>query len=132
MKPYQTSGSVTVSRFVKISGTNTIAIAGAGDVPVGISQQGGRAAPIPSVTDSPVVAAATGEFCNVFTPGEECQVVIGTGGCTADDLLKPENGGTAIALAGSGAEAYGARALETRSAGELCRVRVETGYKTTP
>lgn len=131
MKPYQASGTILVARFVKISGTNTIAQAGATDKVCGVSQMGGYQAPIPSVTADPVEAAVTGGFCNVFGLGEECLLVIGTGGCTEGDYLKAESGGTAIPLGNSGKEFIGAQAHETRSAGEYCRVTVMPGVSYT-
>ncbi len=131
MKPYQASGTLLVSRFAKISGTNTIAQAGSGEIPCGITQVGGRTAPIPSVTADPVQAALTGEFCDVFGPGEDCLLIIGAGGCTAGNLLKPGTNGVGVALANSGKEYYGAQALETRSEGEACRVRVLQGVSYT-
>lgn len=131
MRPYRASGTIYVSRFVKVSGTNTIAQAGSGDKVCGVSQQGGMNAPIPSVTDSPVIAATSGYDCNVFGPGEECQVEIGSGGCTAGDYLKAGTNGVAVALGNSGKEFMGAQALETRNSGELCRVRVITGVSYT-
>lgn len=131
-RPYTASGTIIRARFVKVSGVNTVAAAGAGEQITGISQLGSRTAPIPSVTADPPEAAQSGEQVNVLDGVDGFAMLeIGTGGCTAGNLLKAESGGKGIALALSGKEHYGAEALETCSAGELCRVKIKPGVSYT-
>lgn len=123
------SGGIPVSVFVKISGSNTVAKAGSGDDPFGISQGGGYQAPIPTVTDNPVLAAANGISLNVFTDGMQCLLKLGSGGATYGQLLKPDTNGAGVAISGSGAEKYGAIALASGSEGELIPVQVKSSAR---
>lgn len=125
--------TIRVARFVTPDGTNNNSVkeSNSGDLPSGISQLGSREAPLPSVTTDPPNAAIAGEPLNVFPNGTQTVLRIGSGGITAGALLKPDNDGNGVALANSGTEAYGARALEAASEGHLCQVEVLIGYKTT-
>jgi len=130
--PFVASGTIIRARFVKISGVNTVAAAGAGEKIVGISQLGSRTAPIPGVTADPPEAAQSGEHLNVLDATDSFAMLeIGTGGCTAGDYLKAESGGKGVALGNSGKEFIGAQAMETCSAGELCRVKIMPGVSYT-
>jgi len=135
-KAFRATGSITVSSFVKIDTTanNSVAQCGAGDPVFGVSQVGGRTAPIPSETADPPLAAAAGEDLQVFLNTHYTILRIGAGGCTAGDHLKSDAAGDGIAVsAGAGtSENVGAIALQTASAGELCPVQVHIETLTTP
>jgi hypothetical protein len=96
----------------------------------GISQPGTRDAP--GVVGASGLAASTGQTVQVYGIADVCMLKIGTGGCTIGDLLGPDTTGQGVTVAKSGttAKAYGAVALETANAGELCRVVVNVGYIT--
>ena len=134
IRSYRATGTIRVSRFVTPSADSSVAESNSGDLPVGISQQGGRAAPVPANTTSPVEAAIAGDQLNVFSEGEFCLLTLGVGGCTAGALLKSDNDGQGVALAGTAGtrEFYGARAIEAGTAGTLVRVQVLTGSQTVP
>ncbi len=125
---FQASGAIIVSRFVKISGDNTVAAAGSGDRPIGISQAGGRYAPIPTVTDDPPQAAVSGEHLSVHMPGSVCLLELGDT-VTAGALLKPSTGGVGIPVAGTDKleEDYGAIAIQGGASGEKRSVLVWIG-----
>lgn len=131
---YRATGTIRVARFVSPSGENTVAESTAGQLPCGISQVGGRDAPVPLNTTSPVQAAISGDSLNVFGEGEVCLLTLGTGGCTAGALLKSDASGQGIALVrGAGTkENYGARAIQAGAAGAMVSVVVMTGVETTP
>lgn len=123
---YVASGTILVSRFVKSSGVGTVAQQStAGAMCLGVSQEGGRAAPLPANTADPVEAAQSGESLNVILPGEgiDPMIVLGTGGATVGNELQSDANGKAIVC--STDEKYvQAIALETGSAGEAIRVRL--------
>lgn len=123
------NGTIRVSRFVKIdtADNNSVLECGTNGKAFGISQHGGRTAPIPEVTTDPVQAAIAGENLQVFTAGQCCLLFLGTGGCVAGDYLKSDStgGGVKSAVGGFGVnQRVGAIALETASAGELAMVQV--------
>lgn len=128
-KAMYANGTILVSRFVKIDTTrnNAVLACALAGVAYGIAQEGGRVAPIPSVTTSPVEAAQAGENVKVYVEGDECLLAIGSGGVTAGGYIRSDANGAGIALAGTGQESYGAVALESAASGELCRVRVTIG-----
>lgn len=121
---YVASATILVSRFVKSSGVGTVAQQGtAGDPCIGISQDGGRYAPVPSNTADPVEAAQSGETLDVIQPGEnrDATLLLGTGGATVGGHLMSDANGKGVAVT-TGKHA-GAIALETGVAGEVIRVR---------
>ena len=124
--------TIRVARFVTPDGTNNNSVkeSNSGDLPSGIAQIGNREAPLPSVTADPPNAAIAGDSVVVYPHGTQTLLRIGSGGVAAGGLLKPDNDGNGVALANSGTEAYGARALEVASEGHLCQVEVLIGYKT--
>lgn len=126
---FTASGTIIVSRFVAISGDHTVAAAGAGDVPIGISQAGGRYAPIPTVTDSPPNAAISGEHLQVHMPGAAGVLLELGGTVTAGQKLKPSTAGVGIPVAGTDKleEDYGAIALRGGASGEKIPVLVWYG-----
>ncbi|MGN6133110.1 MAG: hypothetical protein ACTHOU_01375, partial [Aureliella sp.] len=61
------SGNIERSRFVKISGSHTVAACGAGDPAYGVSQRGVRETPLPGAS---TYAAISGDPLQVYGPGE--------------------------------------------------------------
>jgi hypothetical protein len=117
------NGTIGPFRFVKVDTTadNMVLQAGAGDAPLGVTQQGMRRAP--GIAGSDVTQAALqGEPVAVFGLGTVCQVLLGTGGCTSGALLKSDTNGAGVA-ATTGDEC-GARSLQTGTAGQLVLVQV--------
>lgn len=128
-KAYVANGTIRRARFVKVdpSDNNSVLEADANERVIGISQLAGRTAPIPSVTADPPEAAQSGEFLTVHNQGESGVLLeLGTGGATAGGLLKSDADGKGVAIATTGTtiQQIGARALETASAGELCKVEI--------
>jgi hypothetical protein len=125
-RAYRATGNITVASFVTLatSANHSVSQAGANSIPIGISQQGGGEAPLPSVTANPVVAATAGQTVDVVGEGEVTLLRLGTGGAAPGDLLKPDANGQGIKLAGTAGalEWYGARSLEAGVAGALVRV----------
>ena len=123
------NGTIRVSRFVKMdtADNNSVLEADANEKVVGISQNGGREAPIPSVTADPPEAAQAADQLAVLGPGEEEDVLLyaGTGGWTSGDELESDADGAGV-TAGTGAASVrniGAIGLETVSAGEYGKVK---------
>ena len=131
MKTMKAGGTIRRSRFVKPSTTenNTCLEADANEAVIGISQIGGREAPLPSVTADPPQAAQDGDHVHIHTNNTECEDVvleIGSGGITAGAWIKSDADGKGVAAATSGTtlQWVGARALEAASDGELCKVEI--------
>jgi hypothetical protein len=55
---------------------HTVLKAGFGELPCGVSHEGSREAPLPSITP---MAANSGESARVYGPGETCEVDVATG-----------------------------------------------------
>ena len=127
---FQASANIRPSRFVKRSGANTVAEAGAGEKMIGISAEGSNYPPLPGQTE---YAAASGDPCSIIFIGDGQQedrpvlLVLGSGGATQGDLLKAASGGAGV-VADTDKDCYGALALESGSAGEAIRVRPVFGY----
>lgn len=120
-------GDIRVMRFVKqdTSADNQVLEADTNERVIGISQEGGREAPLPSVTTN--YAAQSGEPIHVYGPGEQCLLTLGSGGCAAGDRLKSDTDGNGVSIATTGVtkQFAGARALSAGNAGEAIRVLVE-------
>ncbi|MDE2104184.1 MAG: hypothetical protein KGL39_43510 [Patescibacteria group bacterium] len=116
------SGTIQPCTFVKIDtgGNQHVLAAGSGDFPIGISQEGTKQ----SSNYGTTYAAQSGDFVQVHPPGDVCLLVIGSGGCTAGDLLKPDSSGNGV-TGTAGTDKTGAVALETAAQGEKCLVLVE-------
>jgi hypothetical protein len=121
-------GTIAPCRFVSMSATGATpadhtvfqATAGAGtegDLVDGISQEGTRR------FDS-ADAAIAGDQLKVYGPGDVCLLELGSGGCTAGQLLKPDANGKGIA-ATTDQDRVGARALQSGAAGTKVRVQVQ-------
>ena len=127
-KIMRANGTIRVSRFVKIdtADNNSVLEADANEKAVGISQIGGREAPIPSVTADPPEAAQSGDNLAVLGVGEEDTVLLfaGTGGWTAGDELESDADGAGITALTTAATVrnIGAIGLETVSATEYGKV----------
>lgn len=121
-------GTIRRARFVKLdtSNNNTVLEADANDRTIGISQEYGREAAIPSVTADPPEAAQDDDDLLVHLPGDWALLEIGSGGCTAGGRLKSDADGKGVAILGTGTtiQQIGAVALETASEGELAKVLV--------
>jgi hypothetical protein len=121
---FVSSGNIYPCRFVKISGDNTVAQAGAGEYTAGISQEGTKKPPLPGETNT--YAAEANDLLEVFGPGQETQLELG-GTVTAGDMLKPDADGKGVAAATT--NYYGAIAKTGGASGEKIIVIVERGYK---
>src|SRR5437660_1147894 len=88
------SGNISPATFVTVSGSNTVAQSGAGDVPVAIAQNWTNAAP---VANASTYAAASGDQITVFGLGNVCLLQSSTAGWTAGNTLKPNASGAGIA-----------------------------------
>jgi len=116
------SGTILVNRFVKVSGSNTVAQQTvAGDPCIGSSQDGGRYAPIPTNTADPVEAAQSGEAVTIHTMMDAADafpnIVLGTGGITAgQNIMSDANGKGVLATTGNYVQGI---ALATGSAGDV-------------
>lgn len=119
------SGNIPVSSFVKISGQKKVAVAGANEAVIGISFQAGRYPPIPQQSGTNY-AAISGDPVPVYGVGDQCHLLIGSGGVTAGDRIKSGASGEGIKVATTGTtqQEVGAIALETAVEGELCLVQV--------
>lgn len=121
---YQASGTIRRARFVKVSGNNTVAEAGANERCIGVAGVGSREAPIPSVTADPPEAAQSGDAVRVHLQNnlDEALRVEAGGTITAGDLLESGSGGVAVTATGSGTHLIEAIALEGGVAGELLKI----------
>lgn len=133
-KAFTAGGTIRVSRFVNLdsSDNNVVLEADANETIIGISQEGGRAAPVPLNTTDPVEAAQDGEQLNVHLPGgarKDISLCIGSGGCNAGDRLKSDGDGKGVPIATTGTtiQNYGAIALAAASENELCPVEIVIG-----
>jgi hypothetical protein len=135
-KACRATGTIRVARFVKLDSTadHSVLECDANDRIFGISQMGGREAPLPSVTADPPQAAQAGDTVNVYTNGANSVLLqIGSGGCTAGALLESDADGKGVVApetAGSKRN-YGARALAAAAENEYCPVEVLIGVLTT-
>ena len=120
------SATVNPSRFVKYSGANTVAHAGVGEVPFGVSQRGTGTTPLPSAATS---AATSGNVISIFGEGEICQIEAGAA-IAVGDYLKPGAAGVAIPIVGG--EAYYAIALHSAASGEFVDAWVRRGTLPVP
>ncbi len=90
----------------------------------------GQSTELPPTDGAATYHATAGNPLNEwFGEGAECLLTIGSGGCTVGDFLKPDVNGAGVTTT-SDADFYGARALETASAGENAHVVVQCGFHT--
>lgn len=132
---YLAGGTIPVSHFVQHDGTDDhTAVVADGTAPIlGISQEGGKYAPLPHIATDPPTAAEEGDSVNVYMPGTYALVYVGNGGVTAGDLVKSDGDGQAVAVAeGSGTKEYVAgRTEQTVAAGGLALVFIAPQVLTT-
>ena len=127
---YRASADIRVSRFVKASGTNTVAECDAGERPIGISGESAETAPLPGNTE---LSASNGNPAMIYLVGDGQQedrpvlLILGSGGATFGALLKSDADGQGV-VASTDKDCYGAMALATGSAGEAIPVRIMVGY----
>lgn len=123
---YTAGGTIYPARFVKhsTSADMTVLQCGTNERPHGSSQLGTRDAP--GVNGAGTDAAASGEEIMVFHPGQMGQIELGSGGCSAGDLLKSDTDGKAVIVATSGQtrQWVGGIAEEAGSAGDVVAVRL--------
>jgi hypothetical protein len=122
IQSFKANGNITPASFVKLdtSGDGLVALAGAGEKVVGVSQAGTRRTPYESLDDG--YAAIAGEDLEVFGIGEECWLQI-AGTITQGDRLKSDASGYGVAVASNNDE-YGAVARQAGVSGQLIRVQV--------
>jgi len=133
-KVMRAGGTIRTSRFVALSTTenNTVLEANAGDKIFGVSREGGRSAPIPLNTTSPVEAAQDGDSVNVYPLG--CEALVEAGSTiTVGQRLTSNDNGEAVPLTADGSQQeFGAYALEGGADGELIKVWLIGGSHTEP
>lgn len=121
-------GTIRRCRFVKPSTTenHTVLEADANERTIGISQEAGREAAIPSVTADPPEAAQDGDSLQVYWPGDWALLEAGSGGWAAGARLKSDADGKGVAIASTGTtiQQIGAIAITAASEGELAPVMV--------
>jgi len=122
---FRATGNISPSRFVTLSGENTVAQAGDNSDIIGVAQEGSNKAPLQDYV-STLYAAVAGESLEVYSSGELCLVEAGAA-ITAGNLLKSDSQGRAVPIATTGTviQNYGAVALQSAtSAGQkiLCLV----------
>lgn len=120
------NGNINVASFVKVdsSASNRCVQSGAGDLSIGISQEGANLAPIPGASG---LAAVAGNEVKVYGLGDICLLQASTAGWTAGDQLKSNSVGAGVTASSN--DTYGAIALETISTNVLGRVQVVIGKK---
>lgn len=118
------NGTIAPAVFVKLDTTAdnaVIAAAANTDFTVGISQIGQKRAPgLPG--SSTTIAAEAGDFIQLFGVGDVCLLTIGSGGCTAGDMLTSDGSGNGVTA--SSAQIVGARALQTVAASAQALVQI--------
>jgi len=117
-------GNISPSRFVRQDDTADFQVleADANSKLAGISMEGTREAPIPSV--STALAAQSGEPLQVYGDTEECLLELGGTVRPGEDLKSDADGKGVTIAAGATVQEIGAVALENGVDGELIRVQV--------
>jgi hypothetical protein len=121
---YVSGGNISPSRFVKFDlGTDFSMIQATANATIwGISMEGSREAPIPSV--STVYAAQDGETLQIYGETETCLLELG-GTVAAGDKLKSDGDGKGVVItAGTTTQQVGAVALQSGASGEKILVQV--------
>jgi hypothetical protein len=123
---YTAGGTIRPSRIVKLntSADFTVDEADANERAIGIAQTGLRDAP--GLNGAGTDAAAAGEEVMVFHPGQVAPLEIGSGGCSAGDLLKSDADGKGVIVATTGQTRQWVSAIaeESGSDGDVISVRV--------
>ena len=129
-KALRAGGTIRRCRFVKGGAADhTVIEADANDRILGIADEPGREAPIPSVTADPPEAALVDDSVRIFFAGETCQIEL-SATIARFSLVKSDADGKAVILAETAGlkEECGAMTLESGLNGELvrCIVRPQT------
>ena len=124
-KVMQASGNIYPSRFVKLdpANNNNVLQSGAGDLIVGVSQEGTNQAPVPLLSTG--YAAESGQNVRVHGLGGFALLELGANVTTERRLKADSNGkGTPVVGGAASMENWGAIALETGSSGEkvMCQI----------
>jgi hypothetical protein len=121
------NGNITPSSIVKIDATQampSVILATANtDVTIGISKESTDQPQTPQFSGTQYAAVA-GENCRVYTAGQVCMVLTGSGGLTAGDFVTSDGSGLGITTAPAAGKRVVAIALMTAPAATLCRVFV--------
>lgn len=125
-RSYIADGDIRPCRFVSADGTkdNRVVESDANSEVVGISQEGGREAPLPGV--STVKAAAADESLMVYELGERCLLELGENSVTPGALLKSDADGKGVDIATTGTtiQKIGARAEQGGDDGDKVLVTI--------
>ncbi len=122
-RSYRFGTDVAPSIFVKREAgvDHSVVPCTAGDIAVGVSDEGSRSAPIP---DAVPLAGKEGESAQVYSLGEPCEVFAGAA-IAAGDFLKPDADGKAVPAAAG--NQYSAVADASAAVGEKVKVTIERG-----
>lgn len=120
------SGDIYPQRFVKFSGDNTVAQAGANENAIGVSMRQSKA------FDSALAASDDGQVA-VYTVGQIAKLELG-GTVTAGGYIKADTNGKGVAIATSGTTAQNVAAVAVNGGadGEIVDVMVLTLHKVYP
>lgn len=120
---YIAGADLSPSTFVKNKAgeDNAVTPCGAGDVAIGIVHEAAREAPIPNAS---ALAAKAGESCNVYGPGDPCEVIAGAA-VAAGDLLKPDANAQAVPAVAT--DKYSAVARTSAAVGEKVKCVIVRG-----
>lgn len=120
-------GTIFPCRFVKLDSTAEGAVVqcGAGDAPIGVSQQGARRSPYIDQTD-PARAALVGEPIGYYDLGSSGVGLEVVAAVTPGQRLKSDANGKGTPVSAA-TDQYGARAVDIAPAGDICKVAVELG-----
>ena len=126
------AGEVPTSVFVTMDGVGqdfAVVKAGADAFPYGISGQGGKFAPLPSVTADPPVHAEAGDPCKIHMPGfdpQDSTVMLRIGASvTRGQRLMPNSSGYGIPA--TTGKYYGAIADQSGASGDVILVTPAQG-----
>ena len=119
---YIAGGTIGCAVFVKQStaADETVLLAGSGDTPIGISQEGQRLPPGVTGSDTTIAALAGQTLC-VYQEDDDCMLQSATG-WTHGDYLKPDASGFGVTA--SSTNVVGAKALTTVASGGKGRVKI--------
>jgi hypothetical protein len=121
---YFANGDIYPSRFVKLDPADgKVVQCLAGDLPIGISQEGTRRSPYLETLGR---AAAVGEQLAVYTLGERALLQVNAA-VTPETRLKADANGMGIPVASPSIDAYGGIALFNGAAGKLIETLVDPG-----
>lgn len=122
---YRASGQIAIGTFVTIDPANDFSVSQAtsGSVPHGIAAL--AAEDVPQGSNSLNAADGAGDSLQVFTVGEQCRLLIGSGGVSPGDFIRSDNSGAGVKA--SSGQYYGAVAVQAASQGAYGRVYVVLG-----